>query len=45
MLMSRRQSAGLNHDMKIADRSFVNVAKFEHLGTKVKDQNFDSGGS
>ncbi|PNF40632.1 hypothetical protein B7P43_G05904 [Cryptotermes secundus] len=36
--MSRRRNAGQNHDMKIADRSFVNGAKFEHLGTKVSLQ-------
>jgi hypothetical protein len=39
MLMSHRQNAGQIYDMKIAGRSFVNGAKFEHLGTKVIDQN------
>jgi hypothetical protein len=39
MLLSRYQSAGQNRDMKIADRSFENVAQLKYLGTTVTDQN------
>jgi hypothetical protein len=30
--MSRHQNAGQNHDIKIANRSYENVAKLQHLG-------------
>jgi hypothetical protein len=39
MLLSRHQNAGQNHDIKIANRSFENVAQFKHLGKTVKNQN------
>jgi hypothetical protein len=30
MLMSRHQNAGHNHNIKITNRSFANVAQFRH---------------
>jgi hypothetical protein len=39
MLLSRHQNAGQNHDMKIANRCFENVAQFSYLGTTVRNQN------
>jgi hypothetical protein len=39
MLMSHHQNAGQNHDIKIANRSFENVAQFKHLATAVTNQN------
>jgi hypothetical protein len=39
MLLSRHQNAGQNHDMKIADRCFENVAQFRYLGTTGTNQN------
>jgi ribosomal protein S2 len=39
MLLSRHQNEGQNHDMKIADRCFKNVAQFRHLGTTITNQN------
>jgi hypothetical protein len=35
MLLSYHQDAGQNHDIKIANRSFDNVAQFRYLGTTV----------
>jgi hypothetical protein len=35
MLLSRHQNAGQNHKIKIANRSFENVAKFKYLGMTV----------
>jgi hypothetical protein len=35
MLLSRHQKAGQNHDIKIGNRSFENVARFTYLGTTV----------
>jgi hypothetical protein len=32
MLLSRHQNAGQNHDMKIGNRCFENVAQFRYLG-------------
>jgi hypothetical protein len=40
MLLSRHQNAGQNHDIKIANRSFENVAQSRYLGTTVSHQNF-----
>jgi hypothetical protein len=39
MLMSRRQNIGQNHDIKIADKCFENVAQFTYLGTTITNQN------
>jgi hypothetical protein len=39
MLMSRYQKVGHKHSIKIANRSFENVAKFRYLGTRITDQN------
>jgi hypothetical protein len=39
MLLSRHQNAGQNHDIKIANRTFENVAQFRYLRTKVTNQN------
>jgi hypothetical protein len=39
MLLSRHNNAGQNHDIKIANRSFENVAQFKYLGTTVTNQN------
>jgi hypothetical protein len=36
MLMSRRQNASQNHNLKITDKSFANAAKF---GTIPRNQN------
>ncbi|PNF38167.1 hypothetical protein B7P43_G14229, partial [Cryptotermes secundus] len=39
MLLSRHQNAGQNHDIKIGNRSFENVAQFRYLGTTITDRN------
>jgi hypothetical protein len=39
MLLSHYQNAGQNHDIKIANRCFENVAVFRYLGTTVTNQN------
>jgi hypothetical protein len=39
MLLSNLQTAGQHHDIKIANRSFENVAQFKYLGTRVTNQN------
>jgi hypothetical protein len=38
-LLSRHQNAGQNHDIKVANRCFENVAQFNYLGTTVTNQN------
>jgi hypothetical protein len=39
MLLSRHQDAGQNHDIKIANRYFENVAQFIYWGTTITNQN------
>jgi hypothetical protein len=39
MLLSRRQNAGKNHDMKTANRYFENVAQLKYFGMAVTNQN------
>jgi hypothetical protein len=39
MLLSRDQNSGQNHDIKIANRFFENVAQFKYLGMTVTNQN------
>jgi hypothetical protein len=38
MLMSRHQNTGQHHNIKTANRSFENVAKFKYLGMTVTNQ-------
>jgi hypothetical protein len=33
VLLSRRQNIGQNHDIKMGNRCFENVAQFRYLGT------------
>jgi hypothetical protein len=40
MLMSHSQKPGQKHSIKIANRSFEDVAKFKSLETKLTDQNY-----
>jgi hypothetical protein len=40
MLLSRHQNAWQNHDIKMGDRSFENVAQIRYLGTTVINHNF-----
>jgi hypothetical protein len=37
--MSHHQNAGQNHSIKIANRSFKNVARFKYLRKIVTNQN------
>jgi hypothetical protein len=39
VVISCHHNAGQNHDIKIANRSFENVAHFEYFATTVTDQN------
>jgi hypothetical protein len=39
MLLSRHQNEGQNHDIKIANRSFENVAHLRYFGTTITNQN------
>jgi hypothetical protein len=39
MLLSHHQNSEQNHDIKIVNKSFVNVAQFKYLGTTVINQN------
>jgi hypothetical protein len=38
-------NAEQNHDIKIANRSFENVAQFKYFGKTVNKSKFDSGGN
>jgi hypothetical protein len=38
-MLSRHQSAGQSHDIKITNRCFENVAQSKYLGTTVTNQN------
>jgi hypothetical protein len=40
MLLFRLQTAGQNHNIKIANRLFENLAHFTYLGMTVTNQNF-----
>jgi hypothetical protein len=39
MFLSRHQNAGQNHDIKLGNRCFENVAQFRYLGTTITNQN------
>jgi hypothetical protein len=39
MIMSRHLNSGQNHNMRIANESFKNVAKFKYLETTLTNQN------
>jgi hypothetical protein len=39
MIMSRHPNSGQNQNIRIANASFVNMAKFKHLGTTRTNQN------
>jgi hypothetical protein len=39
MVVSRYQKTGQRQSLKIGNRSFESVAKFEYLGTTLTDQN------
>jgi hypothetical protein len=41
LLLSRRQNAAQNHDIKRANRSFENVTHFRYLGKAVTNQNIN----
>jgi hypothetical protein len=43
MLMSRHQDARQDHNIKLANRSFENVAKIKYLEMRVKSQNWNHG--
>jgi hypothetical protein len=39
MLLPRHENEGQNHDIKITNRCFENVAQFRYLGTTIANQN------
>ena len=40
MVMSREQTAGLSHTMKVDNSSTKRVEEFKYLGTTLTNQNF-----
>jgi hypothetical protein len=43
MLLSRHQNAEQNHDIKIGNRCFENVAQFRYFGNVYNNSKLDSG--
>jgi hypothetical protein len=43
MLMSHHQNAVQNHNIKLPNSSFENMAQFKYLETTITDQKIDSG--
>jgi hypothetical protein len=39
MLLSRHQNTGQNHDIKIGNKYFENLAQFRYLGTMITNRN------
>jgi hypothetical protein len=39
MLLSRHQTAGQNHDIKVANRCFENLTQFRYFGRTITNQN------
>jgi hypothetical protein len=39
LLFSRHRNAGQNHELKIDNRWFENVAQFRYLGTMITNEN------
>jgi hypothetical protein len=39
MIMSRHPNSGQNHNIRTANESFENVAKFKYVGTTLTNQN------
>jgi hypothetical protein len=39
MIMSRHPNSGQNQNIRIANESFENLAKYKYLGTTLKNQN------
>jgi hypothetical protein len=39
MLLSRHQNAVQDHDLRLANRSFENIAQFKYMRTTVTNQN------
>jgi hypothetical protein len=42
-LLFCHQKSGQNHDIKVANRCFENMAQFKYLGNNSKKSKFDSG--
>jgi len=39
MILSHNLNSGQNHNIRIANESFKNMAKFKYMGTTLTDQN------